>query len=369
MTTASPQVGDRTEPGSTPRAHRLELWVLGPLEARVDGSAVGLGGRKQRTALALLAANAGKVVATDDLIDGVWGEEPTAAARSTLHTYISNLRQALGDVIVRDAGGYRLEVEPQQVDAIAFEQAVSLARDVADTDLAQAAQTLRRALALWRGHPYADLVGSLPLDVEARRLEELRLEAVEARVDTELALGRHMELAGELEVLCEENPVRERLRMQHMLALYRSGRQAEALRGYQRTRAYLADELGLDPSPQLQELERLILNQDRSRSCSPTSRSRRCCGSCRRRRCARRWLSTTGSSWARSRPKAGTWSSGSATASTSPSPMPAPQCPPRRRSRRRSRRPTGARRVRCACGWRSTPARWRRAAATTSARC
>src|SRR3712207_4410661 len=108
MTTASPQVGDRMEPGSTPRADRLELRVLGPLEARVGGSPVRLGGRKQRTALALLAADAGKVVATDDLIDGVWGDEPTAAARSTLHTYISNLRQGLGDVIVRDGGGYRL---------------------------------------------------------------------------------------------------------------------------------------------------------------------------------------------------------------------------------------------------------------------
>ncbi|MDQ3874040.1 MAG: protein kinase, partial [Actinomycetota bacterium] len=238
--------------------------MLGPLEAWVDGSPVRLGGRKQRTALALLAANAGKAVATDDLIDGVWGEEPTAAARSTLHTYISNLRQGLGDVIVRDGGGYRLELEPQQVDAFEFEQAVSLARELAATDQAQAAQTLRRALALWRGHPYADVAGSLPLDIEARRLEQLRLEAVEARIDAELALGRHAELTGELEVLCEENPVRERIRAQHMLALYRSGRQAEALRAYQKTRAYLADELGLDPSPQLQELERLILNQDRS---------------------------------------------------------------------------------------------------------
>ncbi len=238
--------------------------MLGPLEALVDGSPVRLGGRKQRRALALLAADAGNVVATDELIDGVWGDEPTTAARSTLHTYISNLRQGLGDVLVRDGGGYRLDVEPGQVDAFVFEQEVSQARELAETDQAQAAQILRQALALWRGHAYADAGGSLPLDAEARRLEELRLEAVEARIDAELALGRHAELAGELEVLCEENPLRERFRAQHMLALYRSGRQAEALRAYQKTRAYLADELGLDPSPQLQELERLILNQDRS---------------------------------------------------------------------------------------------------------
>ncbi len=250
--------------GADLREHRLQLRVLGPLEALSDGVALTLGGRKERTALALLAADVGKVVATDDLIDGIWGDEPTAAARSTLHTYISNLRSRVGDVIVRDGGGYRLEIEPDQVDAFVFEHAVSNARELAEADQAQAAQTLRQALALWRGRPYADVAGSPPLDVEARRLEELRLEAVEARIDAELALGRHAELAGELEVLCEENPVRERFRAQHMLALYRSGRQAEALRAYQKTRAYLADELGLDPTPELQELERLILTQDRS---------------------------------------------------------------------------------------------------------
>jgi class 3 adenylate cyclase/DNA-binding winged helix-turn-helix (wHTH) protein len=250
--------------GADPRERRLELRVLGPIEALSADVALSLGGRKQRTALALLAADAGKVVATDDLIDGVWGDEPTAAARSTLHTYISNLRSQLGDVIVREGGGYRLQVEPEQVDAFVFEQAVSHARELSETDQAKAAQTLRQALALWRGHPYADVAGSPRIDVEARQLEEFRLEAVEARIDAELALGRHAELAGELEVLCEENPVRERFRVQHMLALYRSGRQADALRAYQKTRAYLADELGLEPSPELQELERLILNQDRS---------------------------------------------------------------------------------------------------------
>ena len=250
--------------GADVRKHSLQLRVLGPLEALSDGVALTLGGRKERTALALLAAHVGTVVATDDLIDGIWGDEPTTAARSTLHTYISNLRSRVGDVIAHDGGGYRLEIEPDDLDAFVFEHAVSNARELAATDQAQAAQTLRQALALWRGRPYADVAGAPMLDVEARRLEELRLEAVEARIDADLALGRYAELAGELEVLCEENPLRERFRAQHMLSLYRSGRQAEALRAYQKTRAYLADELGLEPAKELQELERLILNQDRS---------------------------------------------------------------------------------------------------------
>ena len=242
----------------------VEIRVLGPLEVRSNNVSVRLGGRKQRTVLALLAADVGKRVSVDALIDGVWGEEPTTAARSTLQTYVSNLRAAIGDVIVRDDGGYRLAADPAQVDAIDFEQAVARACELVENDPAEASQALRAALALWRGNAYADLPGSFALEVEARRLEELRLHAVETRVDAELALGRHADLTAELEVLCEEFPVHERFRGQHMLALYRCGRQAEALRAYQKTRTYLAEELGLEPSPQLQELERQILNQDAS---------------------------------------------------------------------------------------------------------
>jgi WD40 repeat protein/class 3 adenylate cyclase len=242
----------------------VEIHVLGPLEVRRNGVEVRLGGRKQRTVLALLAVEIARRVSVDALIDGVWGDDPTAAPRSTLQTYVSNLRAAIGDVIVGDEGGYRLVADPARVDAVQFEQTVAGAADLVEQDPAEASQRLRAALALWRGHAYADLPGSFALEIEARRLEELRLRAVETRIDADLALGRHAELAGELEVLCEENPVRERFRAQHMLALYRSGRQAEALRAYQKTRAYLADELGLEPSPQLQELERRILNQDAS---------------------------------------------------------------------------------------------------------
>ena len=242
----------------------LNVHVLGPLEVLSNGVDVRLGGPKQRTVLALLAAEVGKPVSVDTLIDGVWGDEPTAGARSTLQTYVSNLRAAIGDVIVRDDGGYRLVADPENVDAFEFERTVERTSGLVDTAPAEAAQQLRAALALWRGHPYADVPGPFPLELEARRLEELRLRAVERRIAAELVLGRHAQLIAELEVLCEEFPVYERFREQHMLALYRSGRQVEALRAYQKTRTYLADELGLEPSAQLQELERAILNQDPS---------------------------------------------------------------------------------------------------------
>jgi DNA-binding SARP family transcriptional activator len=242
----------------------LKVRVLGPLELLSNGDDVRLGGPKQRVVLALLAAEVGKPVSVDTLIDGVWGDEPTTGARSTLQTYVSNLRAAIGDVIVRDGGGYRLVADPENVDAVEFEQAVERATALVESDPAEAAQRLRAALALWRGHPYADVPCAFPLELEARRLEELRLRAVEMRIEAELALGRHAPLIAELEVLCEEFPIYERFRAQHMLALYRSGRQAEALRGYQKTRTYLSEELGLEPSAQLQELERRILNHDAS---------------------------------------------------------------------------------------------------------
>ena len=246
------------------RASDLKLRVLGPLEVLSNGVDVRLGGPKQRTVLALLAADVGKSVSIDTLVDGVWGDEPTAGARSTLQTYVSNLRAAIGDFIVRDDGGYRLAADPEDVDAVEFERVVDEAAALAETDPAEAAQQLRAALALWRGHPYADMPACFALVLEARRLEELRLRAVETRIEAELTLGRHALLIAELEVLCEEFSVYERFRAQHMLALYRSGRQAEALRAYQKTRAFLAEELGLEPSAQLQELERKILNQDAS---------------------------------------------------------------------------------------------------------
>jgi WD40 repeat protein/DNA-binding SARP family transcriptional activator len=246
------------------RRSELKVRVLGPLEVLMDDGGVRLGGPKQRTVLALLASEVGNSVSVDALIDGVWGDEPTAGARSTLQTYVSNLRAAIGDVIVRDDGGYRLTADPSDVDAVDFERTVEQTAALVETQPAAAAQRLRAALALWRGHAYADVPGCFALELEARRLEELRLRAVEMRIEAELTLGRDAELVAELEVLCEEFPTYERFRAQHMLALYRSGRQAEALRAYQKTRAYLAEELGLEPSTQLPELERRILNHDPS---------------------------------------------------------------------------------------------------------
>ena len=296
-------------PGETAAYRRSELKVrvLGPLGVLIDGVDVRLGGPKQRAVLALLAAEVGKPVSVDTLIDGVWGDEPTAGARSTLQTYVSNLRAAIGDVIVRDDGGYRLAADPVEVDAIEFERTVEHAATLVETDPVEAAQLLRAALAIWRGHPYADVPGCFALELEARRLEELRLRAVETRIEAELALGDHAQLIAELDVLCEEFPTYERFRAQHMLALYRSGRQAEALRAYQKTRAYLTEELGLEPSAQLQELERRILNQDprsaRGGAAGADARLRAHrhrglvapSGSCTRKPCAPRSRSTTGS--------------------------------------------------------------------------
>jgi WD40 repeat protein/serine/threonine protein kinase/DNA-binding SARP family transcriptional activator len=242
----------------------VHIRVLGPIEVASDGVEVRLGGPKQRTTLALLVAEVGKVVSVDALIDGLWGDEPTPGARSTLQTYVSNLRTELGEVIVREGGGYRLDVDPQQVDAVQFEEAVARASELLEEHPAEAAQRLRAALATWRGHPYADVAGSFRLELEARRLEELRLGAVETRIEAELALGHHTVLVPELEVLSGEFPFREGLRAQHMVALYRSGRQAEALRAYQKTRTYLMEELGLETSTQLRQLEHRILNQDGS---------------------------------------------------------------------------------------------------------
>jgi DNA-binding SARP family transcriptional activator len=293
----------------------MHVRVLGPVSVLQGGVDLRLGGRKQRTVLALLAAGVGDVVSVDALIDGLWGDAPTPGARSTLQTYVSNLRRELGEVIVREGAGYRLMVERERVDAVEFEQEFARAGELAESDPALASQRIRAALAMWRGHPYADVAGSFRLDLEASRLEELRLGAVEARIEAELSLGHHAGLVPELDVLCAEFPVREGFRAQHMLALYRAGRQAEALRAFQKTRTYLADELGLEPSTRLRDLEHRILNQDASLllvvgsrpspSCSPTSRTRRSCGSCVPKPCGRRSSSTTASCSPPWKPRAG----------------------------------------------------------------
>jgi YVTN family beta-propeller protein len=241
-----------------------EFRMLGPLEARDNGQRLELGGGKQRALLAVLLLSGGKAVSTDRLIDALWGEQPPASAPASVHAYVSRLRRALGsDRLVRNQQGYQLVLEPGELDLERFEQLLADGRRLREHgDPRAAADTLREALALWRGAPLADFAYEPFAAGEIARLEELRLDALEERIDADLALARQQELVPELETLVREHPLREGLRGQLMLALYRSGRQADALETYRKGREALIAELGLEPSPRLQELERQILTHD-----------------------------------------------------------------------------------------------------------
>ncbi|HEU0303555.1 MAG TPA: BTAD domain-containing putative transcriptional regulator [Gaiellaceae bacterium] len=239
----------------------LELRILGPLEVVVDGEPVELRRAKQRSLLALLLLSAGEVVSADRLIEELWAGAPPATAKDALQNYVSQLRKALGrDVIATRAPGYVLEVEPDQTDVGRFERLVDEARGAGDAETRAA--VLREALDLWRGTPLADLAFESFTGLEVARLEELRAAARADLADAELALGHHAELVPELEATMAERPFDERPRAQLMLALYRAGRQADALEAFQDARRTLADELGLDPGAQLRELEQAILRQD-----------------------------------------------------------------------------------------------------------
>jgi DNA-binding SARP family transcriptional activator/WD40 repeat protein len=240
----------------------MHLRVLGPLDAEVDGASVPLGGPKQRVVLALLIQAVGRRVSVDEIILAVYGDEPSPGARRTVQTYVYNLRQVLGDVLLGTGDGYVLDVDPTAIDAGRFDVAYRAALQEFEHEPERAAGRLLGALALWRGHPYADVESHGALDAEVARLQELRLLALERRIACDLALGRHRDLVGELESLTAEEPLREDLRAHQLVALYRSGRQGEALAVMAGTRRLLADELGIDPSPQLQLLERRILTQD-----------------------------------------------------------------------------------------------------------
>jgi DNA-binding SARP family transcriptional activator len=226
-----------------------------------------LGGPRQRAVLAVLLTRANEVVSTDRLIEELWGDEPPGKVANVLQTYVSHLRKELGpDTLLTRAPGYLVQADPGQLDLERFERMLEKARGVGPE---QAAATLREALALWRGPALADFAYEPFAQAEIVRLEELRLTALEWRIEADLAIGRHSELVGELEGLVGKHPLRERFRGLLMLALYRSGRQAEALDAYQAARRALVDELGIDPSPALQELERAILRQDRSLDLAP----------------------------------------------------------------------------------------------------
>jgi DNA-binding SARP family transcriptional activator/streptogramin lyase len=220
---------------------------------------VALGGSKQRALLALLLLHANRVVSRDRLIDELWDGSPPDTASTALQVYVSQLRKVLGrDAIVTQAPGYRVSVEPGALDLQQFELLVEEAHD---SDATTAAERLRVALALWRGPPFADLDDSLARP-ERSELEERHVSALEQRIDADLELGRHREVVSELEALVNDDPLRERRRAQLMLALYRSGRQADALDAYRSGRKLLADELGLEPGAELRQLEKAILEQD-----------------------------------------------------------------------------------------------------------
>ena len=242
----------------------MEFRILGPLDVRHDGSEVALGGPKPRALLAVLLLRPNEVVPTDRLIDELWGDDSPEDAAAALRVNVSRLRKVLPqDVLTTRPPGYAVRVEPDELDLHRFERLVDEGKGLLARGLAaDAAGRLRDALELWRGPALADFVYESFAQAAIARLEEIRLAALELRIDADLALGRHDALVGELEALVAQNPLRERLRMNLMTALYRSGRQAEALDTYRTARTTFVEELGIDPSPALQELERAILRQD-----------------------------------------------------------------------------------------------------------
>ena len=241
-----------------------QFSLLGPLSVTCDGAPIALGGQKRRALLAVLLLDANHVVSRDRLIDALWGEDPPDTARNTIQVYVSQLRKLLPEGVLETAApGYRLAIEPDSVDLFEFVRLSEEGRTALGAgDAARAADSLAAALALWRGAPLADLAWEPFAQTEIVRLEELQLTTLEDRIDADLALGRHGQLVGELERLVAEHPLRERFRAQLMLALYRSGRQADALAVYQRARRTLVDELGIEPGESLRQLERAILAHD-----------------------------------------------------------------------------------------------------------
>jgi len=238
----------------------MQFRLLGPLEVAERDRLLALGGAKQRSLLAVLLLHANEVVSTDRLIADLWGEAPPATVAKSIQLYVSRLRRELGaERLVTRAPGYALRVEPGELDVAVFERMRAEARGGPPE---VAAAKLREALELWRGPPLADLTYEPFAQAEIARLQELRALALEERIDADLAAGRHSELPGELRALAAAYPHRERLHAQLMVALYRGGRQADALSAYQAARRTLSEELGLRPGEELQRLERAILEQD-----------------------------------------------------------------------------------------------------------
>jgi YVTN family beta-propeller protein len=242
----------------------MNYRILGPLEVDVDGVPVGIVGGKQAALLALLLLNANETVRSERLVEELWDGSPPPSAAKILQNYVSRLRRELGDgLLVTRGRGYELRVEPGELDVHRFTELLEAGRQaMASNEPDVAATNLRAALSLWRGPALAEFADEPFAQPEIDRLEELRLAALSERVEADLALGRHADVIGELESLTARHPFQERLIAQRMLALYRSGRQAEALEVYRGARHALVEQLGIEPGASLQALERAILQQD-----------------------------------------------------------------------------------------------------------
>jgi len=264
----------------------IEFGILGPLEGFRAGRPVALGGPRQRAVLALLLLEANRVVSMDRLAEEVWAGHPPEGWATTLQTYVFHLRRALepgrprgaaGSVLVTRDRGYLLHADRAHVDSAVFAEGFTAGRAALEAGrYADAAQTLRRSLDLWRGPVLANLADYAFTRPEAARLQELRLAALEVRIDADLALGRHDSLTAELDGLVREHSLRERLHGQLMMALYRSGRQADALAAYRRARDLLADELGIDPGEPLERLHAAMLGHDPALDWTGTVAPARC---------------------------------------------------------------------------------------------
>ncbi|HET9256359.1 MAG TPA: AfsR/SARP family transcriptional regulator, partial [Pseudonocardiaceae bacterium] len=248
----------------------MEFGILGPLDVLDQYRRIEICATKERLLLAALIVHANEVLSVDRLIEVLWASEPPATAANTLQTYVSHLRRALEpnrssrarDGVLRTCGqGYVLAVPPETVDAVRFERLARYGRDVLSSDPGQAAETLRAGLALWRGEPLVEFGFELFAQAEIARLTELRAAALEDRVEADLAMGQHAALCGELCHAVIEQPLRERLWSQLIRALYRCGRQADALEAYVRLREHLAEQLGIGPSPELVRLRQAVLTQ------------------------------------------------------------------------------------------------------------
>ena len=254
----------------------MRFGILGSLEVADADGPLGIPAAKQRALLAVLLLHVNEPVSADRLIEDLWGERPPAAARKALQVQVSRLRKALGDGadrVISQPNGYLLRTEPGELDLDRFERLAGEGREaLVAGDPERAIERLREALAAWRGPALADFAFDSFAQPEIGRLGDLRLAALEDRVDADLACGRHAQLVGELEALVSEHPMRERLQRQRVLALYRAGRQAEALDAYRAARARLIDELGLEPTPALRQLEEAILTHDPSLQAPPAAR-------------------------------------------------------------------------------------------------